>query len=84
MLLCFIVFLIIGVSRDPVDLGRFYLMIAILFSICELFILLLLMLWFTGTFKYRFRKALGISALLVPSSFIIGYLFILIESLVRK
>ncbi len=78
------VFITAIVSKAPYDVGTYLFFIFIFFTVSGAVSSLLLSAWYKGDFKTRVTKATKLTILLLPASYILGYVFILIESAVRK
>lgn len=85
ILILFIACIIVTfVSMSPYNTGFLILTIGLGLGACSIFMAFLINPWYFGTFKERFRKSLKLGFLFTTASYLSGYLFILIESLIRS
>lgn len=72
------------ISMTPYNSGFLVISIGLCIGACSIFMAFLLNPWYYGTFKERFRKSLKLGFLFTTGSYVSGYLFILLESLIRS
>ena len=71
-------------SITPHNSALLLLSVALGLVFCSLIVAFFLSVWHYGEFKERFKKGLNVGFMLTTSFYIAGYLFVLIESLIRK
>lgn len=71
------------VSMTPHNTGFLIISVAMVLTFCSLVIAFFISPWYLGSFKESFKKSLKLGFILASSFYILGYFFILIESLIR-
>ena len=72
------------VSITPHNSALLLLSVALGLTFCSLIMAFFLSAWHSGDFKERFKKGLNVGFMLTSTFYIIGYLFVIVESLIRK
>lgn len=72
------------VSITPHNSAFLLLSVALGLVFCSLIMAFFLSAWHSGEFKERFKKGLNVGFILTNGFFILGYLFVIVESLIRK
>lgn len=71
------------ISMTPYNTGFLIISVAMVLTFFSLIMAFLISPWYTGTFKQRYKKGLKLGFILSSGFYILGYLFIIVESLIR-
>lgn len=58
--------------------------VALGLSFCSLIMAFFLSPWYLGEFKERFKKALTLGFMLTSTFYVLGYTFVVVESIIRS
>lgn len=71
------------ISMTPYNTGFLIISVGMGLTVCSLIMAFFISPWYLGAFKDRFKKSLKLGFILASSFYILGYCFILLESLIR-